>query len=64
VGRLRKELRTANLKESKLLDYINALMGTRYTRLEELPLKVASRAIDRFVTDRENFVQELKRAKG
>jgi len=64
VGRLRKELRAANLKESKLLDYINALMGTRYARLEDLSVKVASRAIDRFVTDRENFVQELKRAKG
>ncbi|MFN4219234.1 MAG: Rad52/Rad22 family DNA repair protein [Candidatus Bipolaricaulia bacterium] len=64
LGRLRKELRSANLKESKLLDYINALMGTRYARLEELPLKVASRAIDKFVTERENFVEELKRSKG
>lgn len=64
VARLRKELRSANLKESRLLEYINALMGTRYTRLEELPLKVASRAIDRFVTDRENLIEELKRVKG
>jgi hypothetical protein len=39
-------------------------MGTRYTRLEELPLKVASRAIDRFVSDRENFIAQLKSMKG
>jgi hypothetical protein len=64
LARLRKELRSANLKDTKLLDYINALMGTRYTRLEELPLKVASRAIDRFVSDRERFIQELKSIKG
>lgn len=64
LARLRKELRSANFKETKLLDYINAVMGTHYTRLEELPLKVASRAIDRFVSDREKFIQELKRIKG
>ncbi len=64
VARLRKELRNANLKESKLLDYINALTGAHYTRLEELPLRVASRAIDKFVQEREEFIQELKRMKG
>jgi hypothetical protein len=29
-----------------------------------LPLKVASRAIDRFVADRENFIAQLKSMKG
>jgi DNA recombination protein Rad52 len=63
VGRLRKELRTSNLKEKELIDYINAHMSAHYARLEELPLKAASRAIDRFVKDRENFIKEIKGAK-
>lgn len=63
VGRLRKELRAANLKEKELTDYINAHMGTHYGRLEELPLKVASRAIDRFIKDRESFIKEIKHTK-
>jgi DNA repair and recombination protein RAD52 len=60
VARLRKALRAHGLKESELLDYINAKMGSDYKRLEDLPLKVASRAIDRFTQDADAFVREIK----
>ena len=60
VARLRKALRAHSLKESELLEYINAKMGSDYKRLEDLPLKVASRAIDRFTQDPDAFVREIK----
>ena len=60
VGRLRKSLRAHGLAESDLLEYINAKMGTDYQRLSDLPLKVASRAIERFIEDGEAFAAEIR----
>lgn len=60
LARLRKALRAHNLQEAALIEYINDKMGTDYSRLEELPLKVASRAIARFTDDEEAFVQEIR----
>lgn len=60
VGRLRKTLRAHNLKEEALLEYIKAKMGSEFSRLEELPLKVASRAIERFAQDETAFVKEIQ----
>lgn len=60
LARLRRILRTYNLKEEDLLEYINTKMDSAFTRLEELPLKVASRAIERFTQDKEAFVQEIR----
>ncbi len=60
VGRLRKSLRTHGLQEGDLLEYINAKMGTDYARLSDLPLKVASRAIERFTKEGEAFAAEIR----
>ncbi len=60
VARLRRELRAHGLSEAELLEYINVKMGSDYKRLEDLPLKVASRAIDRFSENAERFVREIK----
>jgi DNA recombination protein Rad52 len=60
VARLRKSLHAHDLKEEDLVEYINAKMGSDYKRLADLPLKVASRAIDRFIQDTENFVREVR----
>jgi len=62
-ARIRHELRDHNLKEEELLEYINAKMGTDFTGLEELPLRVASRAIERFEKEGEAFAAEIKSAK-
>lgn len=59
LARLRKTLRSHDLTESSLLEYINTKMGSDLGRLEELPLKIASRAIERFVEDEESFVKEI-----
>jgi DNA recombination protein Rad52 len=60
LGRLRKTLRAHNLKEEALLEYIKAKMGSEFSRLEDLPLKVASRAIERFTQDETAFVKEIQ----
>jgi len=60
IARIRRSLRANNLSEQALLDYINAKMGTEFSRLDELPLKVASRAIDRFTHEEEAFVREIR----
>lgn len=60
LGRLRKTLRTHSLKEESLLEYIKAKMGSDFAKLEELPLKVASRAIERFTQDEAAFVKEIQ----
>lgn len=60
VGKLRSSLRAHGLKESDLLEYINAKMGTDYQRLSDLPLKVASRAIERFIEDGDAFAAEIR----
>ncbi|OGF52772.1 MAG: hypothetical protein A2Z21_00265 [Candidatus Fraserbacteria bacterium RBG_16_55_9] len=60
LGRLRKTLRTHSLKEEALLEYIKTKMGSEFAKLEELPLKVASRAIERFTQDEAAFVKEIQ----
>jgi DNA repair and recombination protein RAD52 len=60
LARLRKTLRAHSLKEETLLEYIKAKMGSDFSKLEELPLKVASRAIERFTQDEAGFVQEIR----
>ncbi len=59
LARLRKTLRAQGLAEESLLEYINAKMGSEFKRLEDLPLKVASRAIERFEGD-SSFVKEIQ----
>jgi hypothetical protein len=39
-------------------------MGTDYSALEELPLRVASRAITRFTEDGPAFAKEIKGVRG
>jgi hypothetical protein len=60
LGKLRHELRQAGATEAQLLAYINRVMRTEFSKLEELPLKVASRAIDKLVNDREEFIKSIK----
>jgi DNA repair and recombination protein RAD52 len=60
LGKLRHELRQAGATEAQLLAYINKVMRSEFGKLEELPLKVASRAIDRLVSDKEQFITQLK----
>lgn len=60
VGRLRKELRAHNLKEETLIEYINTKMGNDFSRLEEMPIKIASRAIERFVEEGDAFAEEIR----
>jgi len=62
VARLRRELRAQGLTEQALLDYINQKMGKEFTTLEELPLRVASRAIERFEEDAAGFAREIREA--
>jgi DNA recombination protein Rad52 len=64
LARLRQELKAQGLKEEELLDYINLRMGTDYSALEELPLRVASRAITRFTEDGPAFAKEIKGVRG
>jgi len=61
LARLRRELKGQGLKEEELLEYVNLKMGTEYAALEELPLRVASRAIERFEEDGAAFAREIKR---
>jgi DNA recombination protein Rad52 len=60
LGKLRHELRQVGITEAQLLGYINRVMGAGFSKLEELPLKVASRAIDRLINDKEQFIAQLK----
>lgn len=60
LNRLHRELKSYNLKEEDLLEYVNLKMGSDFKRLEELPLKVASRAIERFAANKEEFAKEIK----
>ena len=62
VGRLRHELHEQGLTEQALLDYINQKMGKEFASLEELPLRVASRAIERFEEDAVAFAREIRAA--
>jgi DNA recombination protein Rad52 len=64
VGRLHGDLKTHGLSEQDLLDYVNLRMGGDYSSLKELPLKVASRAINRFAKEGDAFVQEIKSRAG
>jgi len=63
MKRIRHELEEHNLKEEELLEYINSKMGTGFAGLEELPLRVASRAIERFEEDGAAFAREIESAK-
>lgn len=60
VGRLHGDLKAHGLSEQDLLDYVNLRMGGDYGSLKELPLKLASRAIDRFAKEGEALAQEIK----
>jgi len=60
IGRLYGDLKAHGLTEQDLLDYINLKMGTDYSSMKELSLRVASRAIDRFAKEGDAFVQEIK----
>jgi DNA recombination protein Rad52 len=60
VGRLFGDLKAHGLTEQDLLDYINTKMGSDYSSLKDLSLRVASRAIDRFAKEGDAFVQEIK----
>ncbi|MFQ6117370.1 MAG: RAD52 family DNA repair protein [Candidatus Bipolaricaulia bacterium] len=62
LARIRHELKDHGLKEEELVEYINYKMGTGFAALEELPLRVASRAIERFEEDGTAFAKEIKRA--
>lgn len=62
IARLRHELREQGLTEQALLDYINQKMGKEFASLEELPLRVASRAIERFEEDAVAFAREIRDA--
>jgi DNA recombination protein Rad52 len=59
LGKLRHELRQAGVTEAQLLAYINKVMRAEFSKLEELPLKVASRAIDKLVNEREEFIRSI-----
>jgi len=63
LARIRHELRDHDLKEEELLNYINLKMGADFTALEELPLRVASRAIERFEEEGGAFVEEIRSTK-
>jgi len=62
LARIRRELRDHGLEEEELVEYINSKMGAGFAGLEELPLRVASRAIERFEEDGAAFAAEIKRA--
>lgn len=60
LARLRRELKTYELKEEELLDYINVKMNGGFTKLEELPMRVAFRVIERLNEEKESFVKEIR----
>ena len=60
LNRLHRELKNHNLKEEDLLEYVNLKMGSDFEKLDELPLQVASRAIERFAANKEEFAKEIK----
>jgi DNA recombination protein Rad52 len=62
LARLRSELKGQGLQEEDLVEYVNLKMGTEFAGLEELPLRVASRAIERFEQDGATFAEELKKS--
>lgn len=62
LARLRRELKAQGLREEDLVEYINLKMGADYAGLEELPLRLASRAITRFSEDGPAFAKEIKQA--
>lgn len=62
LARLRRELKVHGLEEADLVEYINLKMGTEYAGLEELSLRLASRAITRFSEEGPAFAKEIRQA--
>jgi len=60
VAKLHRELASFNLKEEDLVEYINLKMGSDFEKLEDLPIKVATRAIERFAKERDGFAKEIR----
>lgn len=58
--RLRKDLGAYSLSEKDIVDYVNLKMGSSFEVLEDLPLKVARRAIERFAEEKEGFAKEIR----
>ncbi|MCR4404285.1 MAG: RAD52 family DNA repair protein [Candidatus Acetothermia bacterium] len=62
LARLRRDLKAQGLREEDLVEYINLKTGRDYASLEDLPLRLASRAITRFSEDGPAFAKEIRQA--
>jgi len=60
LNRLRRELKNYQLSEADMIEYVNLKMGSDFKKLDELPLQVASRAIERFAANKDEFAKEIK----